>query len=972
MKNGSLFQHRIALAIALLLLLPLTIMAQTTPGFFEDGDPLFSKTIKGPGTMLSDIGTLEPVFGSSGEDSTLDYRLSGLEWMYPYRESITAAEDIDSRTLNGQNLYLITDGLGRRVFEYNANTSVETWSFPPPQSATNPTDEKYLNKPVDAFIYRDNATGYFKVVITDQDRNRVITVDKETSKIDWKYGDALYREGNGFNQLRQPEDAEKIPNTNEYIIADKGNNRVIIVDGNTNNIIWELGADVLKSPMDIQYIDANDHILITDGGNHRVILVDRGSKSILWQFGSTGSADSGAVGLKLPTDADLIASSQNVIISDAGNERIIEVSPAGEIVWQYHRRVKGLRDSDRIDEGRTLAVYENYPVRLAYTESFVVSGKYDLGELHASVFDSLFWMADTVTGVTSAWFQLRTAESDFALDGATWYGPTGKESYYTSSGSALNQVHTGGRWYQFRVLLRTSDPLQTPILKQVVVKHHYYKVNQTGAFFYTPDIMETAGKLVAQWNRLTFRTILAKEVEKRAAVDIEVQILDARNSEILERFTASKLNEVNEITLSSLPSLKGIQSIFLVASLSTGNSSMTPIMDNWKVTWDAIPTANSSIAFTDKNANSRAFYRATTTIPSTESLVDSLYILLRDPDLEPFKTSHRVTVHALGTRDSVNVDLKLLTLGGFFSAKAIPILINSSAIHGNNIMEAQDRDLLVVNYQDSLTTLDAASDTIQVIKNSAGVMTIENARKIELIKAWFGDTLYVRIKNETDHNLDPDLAETLQISIYDNVTQDKEEVLLTEVASTATGRYNTGEFVTQVGLIVNRNNNGIRGNGQIETQPGHTVAAEYIDNLNLTKYVLIPVESDTSARDSIYIFYGRRPDGVEIGPNPYSPRRDRKFRMRVGFSTDSLAVTSIEIFNLAGEKVRTLLAGRDINFITENNVSLNSSDMWWNMRNESGQEVASGTYWAKVNAELRAATPLSRQVTFIRKFVILR
>ena len=92
----------------------------------------------------------------------------------------------------------------------------------------------------------------------------------------------------------------------------------------------------------------------------------------------------------------------------------------------------------------------------------------------------------------------------------------------------------------------------------------------------------------------------------------------------------------------------------------------------------------------------------------------------------------------------------------------------------------------------------------------------------------------------------------------------------------------------------------------------------------------------------------------------------------LGFSTDSLAVTSIEIFNLAGEKVRTLLAGRDINFVTENNVSLNSSDMWWDMRNESGQEVASGTYWAKVNAELRAATTLSRQVNFIRKFVIVR
>ncbi len=116
MKNGSLFQRHVASAIALLLLLPLSLMAQVTSGDFTDGDPLFTKTIEGPGTMLSDIVTLEALYALSGEDSTLDYRLSGLEWSYPYRESITAAEDIDSRILNGQNLYLITDGLGRRVF----------------------------------------------------------------------------------------------------------------------------------------------------------------------------------------------------------------------------------------------------------------------------------------------------------------------------------------------------------------------------------------------------------------------------------------------------------------------------------------------------------------------------------------------------------------------------------------------------------------------------------------------------------------------------------------------------------------------------------------------------------------------------------------------------------------------------------------------------------------------------------------
>jgi hypothetical protein len=971
MKNGSLFSSRSSVLLTtLFLLLPQWLAAQTTPGLFEDGDPLFIKTIKGPGTMLKDIGTLEPIFDLAGEDSSLDYRLSGLEWSYPYRESITSAEDIDSRTLNGQTLYLITDGLGRRVFEYNANTSVETWSFPPPQSATNPTDEKYLNKPVDAYIFREISTSYFKVVITDQDRNRVIMIDKETSNIEWKYGDALYREGSGFNQLRSPEDAEKIPGKSEYIIADKGNNRVIIVDSNTNNILWELGADVLKSPMDIQYLEDTNQILITDQGNHRVILVDRATKSILWQFGRTGIADSGAVGLKLPTDADLIASSKNVIISDAGNERIIEVNQTGQIVWQYHKRLKGLRDVDRIEEGRTLAVYENYPARLAYTESYIVSGKYDLGELHASVFDSLFWQADTVAGVTSVLFQLRTAESDFALDGATWYGPTGKESYYTTSGSAVNPNHAGHRWYQFRALLKTSDPLQTPVVRQVSVKHHYYAVNQTSAYFYTPIISEATGKLVSQWNKLTFKTILAKEVEKRAAVDIEVQILDAKSSEILERFTASKLNETNEITLSSLTSLKGVQSIFLVASLSTGNSSMTPIMDNWKVTWDAIPTANSSITFTDKNANAKAYYRATTTLPSTESLVDSLYILLRDPDLEPFQSTYKVTVRALGTNDSVKVDLKLLTLGGFFSAKAIPILINSTAVRNNLIMEAQDRDRLVVSYQDSLTTIDSSQDTIMVVKNSAGVMTIENYRKVELSKAWFGDTLYVRVKNETDHNLDPDAQENLHISLFDNVTLDREEVTLYEVASG--GRYNTGEFFSPSGIRVNRSNNGIRGNGQIETLPGHTVAAEYIDNLTLLKYVLVPTDSDTSGRDSVYIFYGRKPNGVEIGPNPYYANRNGKFRLRVGFSTDSLDVSSIEIFSLSGEIVRTLIPGRDLNFRTENNVSVTDTDMWWNLRNEGGQAIASGTYWAKVNAETKGISSSTRRVNYLCKFVIIR
>ncbi len=968
-------QRLLLLGIHLGLLLPTLLLAQTYPRQFEDGDPLFTKTIKGTGVYLSDVATLEPNYAYSGSAERLDYKLFGLEWIWPSNIAIVAAEDIDSRIVGDQELYLVTDALGRRVFEINARTKVETWTFPPKQSATDPNDVRYLNKPVDAFIFRDQTTNYFKVVITDQDRNRVITVDKETSKIDWMYGDPLYREGNGFNQLRAPEDAEKIEDSSEYIIADKGNNRVIIVDSLTHTIVWQLGADTLKSPVDIQYLRNQGHILITDQANHRVIIVERSSKTIIWQFGRTGIPDSGSVGLKLPTDADILLPSRNVIISDAGNNRIIEVDASGKIVWQYHRRLNGLRDVDRIDNGRTLAVYENYPVRLAYTDTFAVSRVYDFGENRESVFDSLIWKGESNAGITSIALQLRSANSLGDLEGAVWYGPTGTTSYYDSPAMKINAVHNGHRLYQFRAFLRTTNPLRTPTLTNVTIKHHYYKVDQKDAFFYSPILSEASGTLVSKWKKLFFRTKLPSDPVKRDKINLEIRVMDGKSSQILERFTASKLGEENTINLETFSSLKGVQSIVLYANLTTLNSSVSPEMDYWELTWDAVPTANSTISFADKNGNGKTHYRATQTLPANESYVDSLYVFLKDADLEPFNTTYTVKVHSLITKDTVNVEMRLLTLGGFFSTKSIPILITQTADPSNLIMEAADRDLLVVSYQDPLNTLDHSSDSILVVKNTRGSMAFENPRHKEISKAWFGDSLYIRIKGEQDRNLDPNLRESVKVTVYDRRTQDEETITLTETA-TSNGTWNSGEFINLYYLKVNRSNNGVRGNGELETMPGHSITAEYLDNLPLVASVLVPSESDTgNGGGDVYIYFGRDPYVVEIGPNPFHRDRHDRFRMRVASSTGSLIVRFIEIFNIAGEKVRKI-DGNTLVFSTGVPVPIDKYGVvenWWDMANESGQPVSSGTYWAKVHASLISAeTGSVEQVAFYRKFVIIR
>ncbi len=968
MKKGNMRGLLTYRPIFLLLILTVSAFTQTPDGVWEDGTPLFTKTIPGAGVLIKDIITLDPQYAVSGADETLNYILSGLEWTWPSSVSVVSAEDIDSRQVGDQVMYLVTDGLGRRVLEINSRTNSETFTFPPKQSASDPTDPKYLNKPVDAFIVTENTL--FKVVITDQDRNRVIKVNKETSAIEWQYGDANYREGNGFNQLKQPEDAERIPSSKEYIIADKGNNRVIIVDEDTNNILWQLGVEELNSPVDIQYV-ANGKVLITDRGNHRVILVDRASKNIVWQFGRKGIADSLAGGLKLPSDADYLANG-NVMIADGGNNRIIEVNSAGEIVWQFHRRLTTLRDVDRLEDGRTLVVYDNYPSRLAYNDSLMVSGVYDFGENKESVFDQLFWSADTVANVTSVQMQLRAANSLADLSGAKWFGPTGQGTFYTRSGMAANPIHDGYRFYQFRALLHTNDPLQTPRLTNVQVKHHYYNTTQQG-YFYTPVIGAADGSILAKWKTLTFQTILPTDPVKRDRLSMEVRIHDAKTFERLERIEWNKVTSDNLINLENIASLNGVQSIYLLIYMSTLNASVSPILDSWKVTYQTVPSANSGIQFTDEKGFPASYYRATTVMPAQENKVDSCYVLLKDADLESFQKEYTVKIVAQKSRDSLETVLTLQPLGGFFSKAAIPLLIKESKDVDNQILEVWDRDILTIRYQDNINPADISRDSILVVQNTLGELTIENAEKVVQKTTNFGQLLYFHIKNEHDRNVNPAVQEIITLTVYDHSTGDEEVVTLSELQN-ASNRYDTGEFISTTGLLVTKDNNGTRRNNRIESLAGHRITAEYTDNLPLTASVTIPEDTSGNGNGDINIYFGAQPYIVEVAPNPYYRDRNYKFSLRVASSTGSLNVRKIEIFNLAGELVHEI-PGAALDFDSGLPVPQDTygiAEAWWDLKNSSGQTVSSGTYWAKVHADLKPASggPVE-QVAFFRKFVVL-
>jgi alpha-tubulin suppressor-like RCC1 family protein len=97
------------------------------------------------------------------------------------------------------------------------------------------------------------------------------------------------------------------------------------------------------------------------------------------------------------------------------------------------------------------------------------------------------------TNINTLRFQIRSADTEGNLSSATWYGPTGVGDYYTSSGQAINAVHDGDRWYQYRVLLDTTDTSLTPSVDSVSVNYQYFTASSslTSSIYNTNDSANT-------------------------------------------------------------------------------------------------------------------------------------------------------------------------------------------------------------------------------------------------------------------------------------------------------------------------------------------------------------------------------------------------------------------------------------------------------------------------------------------------
>lgn len=210
-----------------------------------------------------------------------------------------------------------------------------------------------------------NTPGH--ILIADQFNNRVIEADS-AGHIVWQFGlgpnDFSARSIIGCNDAQRvgPFTLMAGTGTPPGVIPQAPNgapdNRVVLVDP-FKRIVWQYGQfmqtgdgpNLLSTPVQCTWLP-NFHVLITDQGNNRIIEVNL-EKQIVWQY--PGSNTNASDQLNSPNSAELLENG-HILIADENNNRALEVTRADQIVATFTAggTLGAVAFASRLENGDTL------------------------------------------------------------------------------------------------------------------------------------------------------------------------------------------------------------------------------------------------------------------------------------------------------------------------------------------------------------------------------------------------------------------------------------------------------------------------------------------------------------------------------------------------------------------------------------------------------------------------------------------
>jgi hypothetical protein len=949
---------------------------------FEDKFPNFARLASAANVDTTTPGAISLVSSSLTVSTSGVFRvvLSGIDTTLKTPAALNGLAQVEVTDIDPvpgeNNVYLVTEAVNRRVFTYDAISGLSIIGDMLARLTTTTVVD-----PVDAYPFLEGNT--LKVLVTDA-RGRVLKINASNLSVEWPPAPANPNDEYPRPYVT-PSDAVYLPQRQEVLICETGRNRLIAWSTVTNTETWNFdgGTDTFSSPVDVEVDpqDANVY-LVTDKDNHRVVLVrrhDPAGGQIIPLFGKKGQPGADSTSLNVPIDADFVQDSVdpsrngNILIADAGNNRLIEVTRAGQIVYTFAQALVGLTDADRQPNELSLVscridprdARKILPKRLGYESNtarpFIsATGEFDFGR--KVDFDTLRWFGK-VPANTRIRLQLRAVDSPGEIIDDTrppWLGPTGTNDFYENEATAINPALDGKQFIQFRAFLETGSRLLTPELTEVDVEAHYFLSTPAGTVTSTA-IGDSANNIITAWRSLEFFTS-----PPPLGTSVTVDILDGTNDEVLGSFPSSA-QAFNRFDIDPRdPTYRGRQTLRLRATLRTDNAAVTPKLLSWALVWNYVSRGPSRINFTNANFVPVKDYR----LEGTAS--DSAYVSLIDPNVLPLRDSVGVSIRGSLTGDEETIFLNISSPAREAFKGRLPVVFNATATTGNRQLEVLERDTLLVVYRDPDDTADSSRATAVILRRAFGSMIVEDFQGTPIDSISIGDSLFVRILGETDQNNSPTAQDSISVQVFNPRTNDSDSLLLYEIADNQ-GVFNTGNFRNLRGLPFLDVGTGIN-DGRVSVVGGENVTIKYVDpyfpnETPTTKSVGVRVPpGGPRVMDEAFVFF--------IAPNPYRAQQHRQLNIRARVRSGEMTIRQIEIYNLAGEKVRTL-TGAQARLGTNATINANQgfvdSRGWWNIQGDDGVTVASGTYFAKIYVRMiNPASGREEETAVLRKFVIIQ
>jgi outer membrane protein assembly factor BamB len=289
---------------------------------------------------------------AAAEDANVEWRFQSEElgtfWFY----------DVDP--LDSGNLLVSTTYPNRTmVMEFDPDAVEPVWTHDLPINDTHD-----VARMPDGRLLVANMREFEDGVSND----RIYVYDRENGTVDWewRFRDHFANDTDGGFKLdwTHVNDVDVIDDEGRYVLTSPRNfDQVVVVDRETDEIVLRLGEDdnheILDEQHNPDYLEREDGtpvLLVADSENDRVVEYERDCGGADPRLGAGTPPEEcewdrvwTVEGFNWPRDADRLPNG-NTLVTDTLNHRAVEITPDGEVVWEFHASW-GPYDAERGEQG---------------------------------------------------------------------------------------------------------------------------------------------------------------------------------------------------------------------------------------------------------------------------------------------------------------------------------------------------------------------------------------------------------------------------------------------------------------------------------------------------------------------------------------------------------------------------------------------------------------------------------------------